>query len=57
MSEKVDEKAVVDRAPSVDEKFSVDNNDPHRLMEGSEGVTRHEFETLRHVSDSFSVAT
>ncbi|KAH6913723.1 peptide transporter PTR2B [Coprinopsis sp. MPI-PUGE-AT-0042] len=56
MSEKVDEKAV-DRVPSVDEKYSVDSNDPNRLMEGSEGVTHHEFETLRHVSDSFPVAT
>lgn len=57
MSEKVDEKAAIDRAPSVDEKYSVDNNDPNRIMEGSEGVTHHEFDTLRHVSDSFPVAT
>jgi proton-dependent oligopeptide transporter, POT family len=60
MSEKiqpVDEKVAVDRAPSLDEKYSVDSHDPNRLMEGSEGVTHHEFETLRHVADRFPVAT
>ncbi|KAH6913724.1 peptide transporter PTR2B [Coprinopsis sp. MPI-PUGE-AT-0042] len=57
MSEKVDEKSSIDRAPSIDEKYSVDSNDPNRLMEGSEGVTHHEFETLRHVSDRFPIAT
>ncbi|KAH6913719.1 peptide transporter PTR2B, partial [Coprinopsis sp. MPI-PUGE-AT-0042] len=57
MSEKFDEKVSVDRVASIDEKYSVDSNDPHRLMEGSEGVTHHEFETLRHVSDRFPIAT
>ncbi|KAH6905979.1 peptide transporter PTR2B [Coprinopsis sp. MPI-PUGE-AT-0042] len=57
MSEKADEKSSVDRARSVEEKYSVDLNGPNRLMEGSEGVTHHEFETLRHVSDRFPVAT
>ncbi|KAH6913725.1 peptide transporter PTR2B [Coprinopsis sp. MPI-PUGE-AT-0042] len=56
MSEKIDEKYSIDRAPSVDD-YSVDSNDPNRLMEGSEGVTHHEFQTLRHVSDRFPIAT
>lgn len=56
MSEKIDER-VIEKAPSVDEKYSLESNDPNALMEGSEGVTHHVFETLRHVADRFPVAT
>jgi len=35
-----------------DEKLeSNDGVDPNTIIEGSEGVTQHEFDTLRHVAD------
>ncbi|TFK20581.1 peptide transporter PTR2B [Coprinopsis marcescibilis] len=57
MSEKVDEKSV-ERVASIDEKYVVhdDPNDPNALVEGSEGVTKHELDTLRHVADKFPYA-
>jgi proton-dependent oligopeptide transporter, POT family len=59
MSDKahVDEKFALEHASSIEEIDQVDSHDPNRLMEGSEGVTHHEFETLRHVADRFPVAT
>jgi proton-dependent oligopeptide transporter, POT family len=54
----IDEKAVIEKRPTV-ESFDDDKvadlgphtDDAHSIVEGSEGVTRHEFETLRHISD------
>ncbi|KAG2014148.1 peptide transporter PTR2B [Coprinopsis cinerea AmutBmut pab1-1] len=50
---KVDEKLGVVHAPSIDESLE---SDPNKIIVGSEGVTQGEFDTLRHVSDSFPLA-
>ncbi|TEB20884.1 peptide transporter PTR2B [Coprinellus micaceus] len=59
--EKIDEKRDVPRAPSFDEKHSEAEpsspTDPDAVIPGSEGVTYGELASLRHVRDSFPLAS
>lgn len=51
----VDEKNIKsDSSSIVDEKadYASITNDGDKIIEGSEGVTEHEFKTLRHVADT-----
>jgi len=57
MSEKVAEEAKVARAASFDDEKSVARvSETDSIIEGSEGVTQHEFDTLRKVSDTMPLA-
>jgi len=56
MSEKVDEAKIVRSASFDDEKDVSPTSDVDSIIEGSEGVTQHEFDTLRKVSDSMPLA-
>ncbi|EAU80290.1 peptide transporter PTR2B [Coprinopsis cinerea okayama7 len=54
MADKRDDKVATEKPPSLDEKTSsLDVEEGSKYIDGSEGVTQHEFETLRHVSDKF----
>ncbi|KAJ3531109.1 hypothetical protein NMY22_g8289 [Coprinellus aureogranulatus] len=60
MAEKLDEKHDVPRSPSIDEKVDTSAHasvDPNDIVPGSDGVTYEEQRTLRHVRDSFPLAS
>lgn len=55
MAEKFDDQKDLQRTASFDKHSEHADvlRDPHGIIEGSEGVTHHDFDTLRHVADSF----
>ncbi|KAH6905975.1 peptide transporter PTR2B [Coprinopsis sp. MPI-PUGE-AT-0042] len=58
MAEKSVDKAAIVRADSLDkvDNYSITESAASGVLEGSEGVTQHDLETLRHVSDKFPIA-
>lgn len=52
-----DEKAAIHTAESLEKYDSIEGgDDENSVIEGSEGVTAHDLNTLRHVADSFPLA-
>lgn len=47
---------VIARTPSLDEKHDLRSEDDTDIVEGSEGVTQHELDNLRQVSDTLPYA-
>lgn len=60
MSEKTEDKPgpTIARADSIEkvDDYSSSESALSGVLEGSEGVTQHDLETLRHVSDKFPLA-
>jgi proton-dependent oligopeptide transporter, POT family len=58
MAEKTEEKPAIARANSLEkvDHYSISESAISGVLEGSEGVTQHDLDTLRHVSDKFPMA-
>ena len=54
--DKAADKALAKVASMEDEKLRHSVVDGESIIEGSEGVTQHEFDTLRHVADRLPIS-